>query len=878
MKTLHHLYKVLLFTALCYATSYGQKDLVLSSSLDRSSEVGLPFYQANFNNATLTSGELKVAVSYPFNTNSFGVAWNSTTDTESPSDFHIEYRYKDALGIWSTWNHAHGEVPPSEVPTNKYWSSLIISDYMLPVLALEVKINPPTSATVTNVQVDGSYIALGGANANNNSGSRAANCPEQPFLLQRSDWWSSSLPADELYYPNATNSKTPSYNSNTTHAFIHHGASSNNYTDGASVVRSYWSFHVNSRGWKDLGYTYLVDKFGNLYMGRYNPNWPAQDILGAHTGVANPNSFAICCVGDFASTTLPPVALEKIYKLLAYKLDLRGMNPIGTGFIHSKTIDIISGHRDAPNASTTCPGNGMYGLLSQIRTRVKDKLDSCALPGGGGPNPNQDNIAPVTSINSAHLWQRGDFAMPISDVDDTAGSGINDRMVNVSYYDAGEWTANASNGYFNDQFTQLSPAWTAFGGNWFTQSGELVQNDEGNSNTNMYASLNQAGANRLLYHWKQTISGAGTNKRAGLHIMCSTPNQSERGDSYLIYLREDNDKVQIYKSTSNNLALVADTAFVINASVEYDVKTIFNKTSGKISVYVNNQLTCVYSDPFPLTNGYFISYRSGEAILEVNKLEVYKDRTNGINVTVGQGSKDIPVQNLSPTQAAGCIKAISTDVEGNVSQIQERFVNVDWTKPGVNYVNDGYTAGTDVDTIIRDNKIEGNWSGADVNSGIKKYYFGAGDAPGATNLIPFTDVGLITEYDNSISLTVGTTYYVSIQIFNGAGLDTIVTSNGQYLKSDAGSIGIEQNSLFNSIKMYPNPSNGIINISFNGQLAGDAQLQFIDASGRVVSQSNHNLSIGENRLIVNEQLAKGAYFVKLNLNEHQVLLGVQVVE
>lgn len=855
-----------------FPQAYSQATLVLTESIDRSQEVKLPFIRKKYANAANSAGEVITVSQFSFGINSIGVGWTSTGNPSS-HDFHIDYRYKDSLNNWTPWKHSHGEISPSESPSNLYWSSLIITDFFKLTNELEVKITPPSSNTIQSVTIDGSYIHDGKINKPFVSGSRSTSCPSQPFIYTRSDWWG-TLPADELYYPNATNSKTPSYNTNTTHAFIHHGASSNNYTSGATVVRSYWSFHVNSRGWKDIAYTYLVDKFGNLYKGRYNPDWPNRDELGAHTGVCNPYSFAICCAGDYTSTPLNASMIASINHLLAYKCDLRGMNPVGTGFIYSNTIDIISGHRSAPGASTTCPGNSAFNMLSQIRSGVKAILDSCAL----GPVP-IDNIPPVTSINSSHLWERADFVTPISDVDDSAGTGIKDKLVSVSYYN-GDWNANVSNGYFNDQFTQLSPAWTSSVGNWYaTPATYLKQDDEVSSNTNLYASLNQNNSDKFLYHWRGTISGTGTNKRAGLHFMCSNPTQTERGDSYMVYFREDNNKIQIYKSVGNTLYIKTDTAYTFTAGVEYDFKVLYTKSTGTIDVYVNNQLEDQFIDPWPLSTGDFVSFRTGNCIYEIDRLEVYKERANSVNVTVGLGSKDIPVQNMSPLQPAGQIKSIAIDSIGNMSTIQEKYVNVDWTRPDPIYINDGFTQGVDVDTIYRNDKIDGNWQGKDDNSGIKKYYFGVGNAPGLTNIMPFTDIGAITQYTANSTLNYGVTYYVSIQIFNGAGLDTIMTSDGQYLKQETSPASVnELTKAISETKLFPNPSSDAFNVSFvaaNNQLG---ELTLIDSKGATVYSQSLQIREGKNQFLITPQVAKGYYFVKLTLNQSQVLLGIQGVE
>ncbi|MFI2456409.1 N-acetylmuramoyl-L-alanine amidase [Streptomyces sp. NPDC019539] len=159
-------------------------------------------------------------------------------------------------------------------------------------------------------------------------------------------------------------------------AFVHHTATGNRFTcqQSASVLRSIYRYHVESSGWRDIGYNFAVDKCGNIYEGR--AGGVAKPVLGAHTRGFNTNSMGIAVLGTYSSTTPPRAAVDAIAKLTAWKLGLFGANPKATTYLTSgggnryakgtkAKLNVISGHRDG--FSTDCPGTRLYGQLGTAR-------------------------------------------------------------------------------------------------------------------------------------------------------------------------------------------------------------------------------------------------------------------------------------------------------------------------------------------------------------------------------------------------------------------------------------------------------------------------------------------------------------------------------
>ncbi len=70
------------------------------------------------------------------------------------------------------------------------------------------------------------------------------------------------------------------------------------------------------------------------------------------------------------------------------------------------------------------------------------------------------------------------------------------------------------------------------------------------------------------------LSGTGTNRRAGLHIFADDPTLSQRGNSYLLWFRLDNQRIEIYEILGNTLPSPnIQVPYPFAANTWYDIKT-----------------------------------------------------------------------------------------------------------------------------------------------------------------------------------------------------------------------------------------------------------------------------------------------------------------
>jgi uncharacterized protein with LGFP repeats len=200
--------------------------------------------------------------------------------------------------------------------------------------------------------------------------STAGATAERPHIRTRAEWG-----ADE-----AQRSGAPAYAHTVEAVTVHHTAGSNDYSqaDVPAVLRGIYAFHAKSRGWGDIGYNVLVDKFGTAWEGRYGGL--DRPVIGAHAGGFNTGTAGISMMGTFEDVRPSPEVQQTVAAVAAWKLGLHGRDPAGTvtltsGGSTSKfpagqrvTLPRIFGHRDT--GSTACPGREGYSTLPGIRAQA----------------------------------------------------------------------------------------------------------------------------------------------------------------------------------------------------------------------------------------------------------------------------------------------------------------------------------------------------------------------------------------------------------------------------------------------------------------------------------------------------------------------------
>jgi len=190
-------------------------------------------------------------------------------------------------------------------------------------------------------------------------------CPcDKPALVTRSGW-------------NCPQTGNPGYGYTTvTHLVVHHSAGSNTSSDWPAVVLSIWNSHVNTNGWADIGYNYLIDPQGRLYEGRGG----GDNVTGAHFCGTNSGTMGTCILGTYTNTAISDTSRKMLTRLLAWKACGSSINPAGASWHtpSARNLNHISGHRDG--CATECPGAMTYAELPALRTAVANHIAACNTP------------------------------------------------------------------------------------------------------------------------------------------------------------------------------------------------------------------------------------------------------------------------------------------------------------------------------------------------------------------------------------------------------------------------------------------------------------------------------------------------------------------
>lgn len=178
----------------------------------------------------------------------------------------------------------------------------------------------------------------------------------------------------------------PEYNRVIQQVHVHHTVSTNDYAKDAvpRLIRGMYWYHTQSLGWNDLGYNYLIDRFGRIWKGRLGAGVDSP-VRGAHTLGFNHTSVGVSLIGNFERRAPSRYAVNALVRLAAWKADYWRRKPAGYVYVVSEGSDkykagttvrlpVIDGHRHTNY--TACPGRYLFAKLPDVRTRAQTRANN----------------------------------------------------------------------------------------------------------------------------------------------------------------------------------------------------------------------------------------------------------------------------------------------------------------------------------------------------------------------------------------------------------------------------------------------------------------------------------------------------------------------
>ena len=276
-----------------------------------------------------------------------GVRWRGAGD--------VAFRTRSLGGRWSGWRPARPE--PGDAPDrptrgwqegNPWWTG--------PADGIQYRVRGEvTRLRATYVWSRTPAVPL-----------RRLAYADAPAIIPRRAWAGSDT---------ALRRGRPRYADSVRFALVHHTAGARSYSRSQSpaIVRAVAAYHVHGNGWDDVGYNFLVDRFGQIFEGRYGGI--DRNVIGAHAQGFNDGSVGVALIGTYATTAPTAAARAALARLLAWRLDLAHVDPLSTLRERSGgnpklapgvsvALRAVSGHRDV--YPTSCPGLALYGQLPAL--------------------------------------------------------------------------------------------------------------------------------------------------------------------------------------------------------------------------------------------------------------------------------------------------------------------------------------------------------------------------------------------------------------------------------------------------------------------------------------------------------------------------------
>jgi hypothetical protein len=227
----------------------------------------------------------------------------------------------------------------------------------------------------------------------------------RPRIRPRADWGAEQCPTRGVTYGSVRA------------AIVHHTVTANEYSRAQSpaAILAVCRYHRNTNGWNDIGYNFVVDRFGQIWEGR--AGGVDEAVVGSQAQGYNAQTTGIANLGTFTSVPQTDAAIAAMARLVRWKLANHGAPTYGTTSLtsaggsharypygHTRRFQRVLGHRDA--GRTACPGEQLHYQIPELRERIGERRPTGVRAVVSGPFPELVTYSPDALTFTGQLLDR----------------------------------------------------------------------------------------------------------------------------------------------------------------------------------------------------------------------------------------------------------------------------------------------------------------------------------------------------------------------------------------------------------------------------------------------------------------------------------------
>lgn len=364
-----------------------------------------------------------------------------------PGSVRFEVRSMGDSGRWSQWRSVYVDSMPEETSRAETFGALVWTGGA-DRIQYRAHFSGDTPSGIEQVSVTALTVAPVEALARSPTPTRTPKAAATPRAT--SDAWALNPPFDdnelitreewgapEGYRFEGPKETWPRMYVPTKKLIVHHTATLSNgdpanpypnYTPDQAYqdVHAIYYYHAITKGWGDIGYNALIDRFGRIFEGRrgrdVGPNGGrdiiSADVVAGHALYCNEGAAGVSLIGNFDENAfgnqeegaMIPVLLD----FLTWSCRRHYIHPAGISdflMVDLRTIGNlpnIAGHCDT--SQTACPGRYAYAKLPEWREKVGQRIAGTARTAPSAQITQVPSSSDIERGRASFAWKSPDLS------------------------------------------------------------------------------------------------------------------------------------------------------------------------------------------------------------------------------------------------------------------------------------------------------------------------------------------------------------------------------------------------------------------------------------------------------------------------------------